>query len=739
MSDEDDEMAYNSGITTIDNQVLEFINKASNQDLIEICNVEPAIADIVIEQRPFQTIYDISENDFLLPGEKTKSNPRKRKKLGLRMVEQCANSLKGYKAIDSLIKTCSEYGDSISQQMKDWGVTITGQGELDVVELDPVSESVDVEIHEIDEDGDDDIIITQRKTKGLKYIKHKPALIGDDITLNNYQQVGINWLNLLYQNKLSCILADEMGLGKTCQVISFMAHLKETEPRKGPHLVVVPASTIENWMREFNKFCPDIVVQAYYGTVQEREDLRYELKNAQFDVLVTTYVLAAGSAADFKFLRNQDFDIVVYDEGHFLKNSLTERYNKLMRLHARFRLLLTGTPLQNNFEELVSLLSFMLPKLFNDKKDDLQGLFNQKMGTVTSSAGSTPTKHNPLLAIQAIERAKTMMSPFVLRRKKNQVLQHLPAKCHEIIECTLTPSQKAIYDEEFTTAKNTRAERERRKLITDKAELNELKKHPMPSSTNVLMSLRKASLHPLLFRTEYPDSELKKMARAIREEPEYVDANETYIFEDMQVMSDYELNNLCEKFPTTLKRYQLPDEKFLDSGKVTELLKLLKTIIEGRKEKVLVFSLFTQVLDILERVMTLFNYRFVRLDGSTSVETRQDIIDSFYDDDNIPIFLLSTKAGGFGINLVAANNVIIFDQSFNPHDDKQAEDRAHRVGQKKEVTVYKFIVKDNIEQNILQLAENKLQLDQSISADVDGENDSKLEEKTASLFERLLF
>lgn len=129
----------------------------------------------------------------------------------------------------------------------------------------------------------------------------------------------------------------------------------------------------------------------------------------------------------------------------------------------------------------------------------------------------------------------------------------------------------------------------------------------------------------------------------------------------------------------------------------------------------------------------------MRLDGATSVETRQDIIDHFYEDETIPIFLLSTKAGGFGINLVAANNVIVFDQSFNPHDDKQAEDRAHRVGQKKEVTVYKLIVNKTIEENILQLAENKLELDQSISNNPDGVTDSKFEEKTASLFERLLF
>ncbi|CAN3375099.1 hypothetical protein DIURU_005358 [Diutina rugosa] len=711
--------SYYDGVTSIDSQVLEYINSATLQQLIEVGGVEPAVGELVMQQRPFNTIYEISENEFTLPDETPKPPSRKgkRKPLGLRLVEATEHSLRGYQAVDSLVKQCAEYGEQISSQMKEWGVTVTGEGELSTIELDPVKES---------------------SSQTVPYIKHKPELLSEEITLNNYQQVGINWLNLLYQNHLSCILADEMGLGKTCQVISFMAHLKATEKKNGPHLVIVPASTIENWLREFQKFCPSLVVQAYYGSVKEREELRASLEGIDYDVMVTTYSLAAGAPADFKFLRQQNFNIIVYDEGHFLKNSLTERYNKLMRLNAKFRLLLTGTPLQNNLKELVSLLSFMLPKLFNEKKEDLQNLFNQKLGTAFSSKSQsgTPSSHNPLMATQAIAKAKTMMTPFVLRRKKEQVLQHLPSKCHEIIDCSMTESQQKIYDEEIDRAKKTRAERERRATITDKAELEKFKKDPLPSSTNVLMQLRKATLHPMLFRIDFTDDKLKEMAKAIMAEPEYVKANEDYIYEDMTVMSDYELNNLCEKFPT-INSFKLPDSAYLNSGKVTELLKLLDDIINKRKEKVLVFSLFTQLLDVLEKVLAIYKYKFVRLDGATPVETRQDIIDSFYDEEDIPIFLLSTKAGGFGINLVAANNVVIFDQSFNPHDDKQAEDRAHRVGQKKEVTVYKLITKDTIEQNILHLAENKLQLDEQISSD--SAVDPKLEEKQATMWEQMLF
>lgn len=723
MSAEDDDGMYSNGLTSIDGQILEFLNQASAEDIVEICNVKPAVADIMISKRPFNSIYAVAEDRFdeATPEPEVKKR-NQRKTLGMKIVESTEFSLKGYKAVDSLVKKCSEYGNLISKQMGLWGVKVTGEGELDIVDV----ENLEIKDEEVDDDDDDDIVAP--KKRGLNYIKHKPTLLAPEIDLKNYQQVGINWLNLLYVNKLSCILADEMGLGKTCQVISFMAYLKATSEKKRPHLVVVPSSTLENWLREFNKFCPDIVVQAYYGSQLEREDLRYELQETEYDVLVTTYNLATGAPSDFKFLKNQQFDIIVYDEGHMLKNSNSERYNKLMRLKADFRLLLTGTPLQNNLKELVSLLAFMLPQLFVEKREDLQGLFNKK-----ASVDST-RDYNPLLSQQAINKAKTMMTPFVLRRKKAQVLKYLPKKHHEIIKCAMTQTQKQIYDEHIQKGKSTKIERERRKQLTGK-EAEIARKTPIASSSNVMMSLRKASMHPLLFRRNYTDEMLKEMSRKIMKEPEYVNANRAYIEEDMLVMSDYELNALCEKFPNTMRSYVLDKEKWHDSGKVVKLMEVIQLTIK-RKEKILVFSLFTQMLDILEKVLSFANISFLRLDGQTSVDTRQDIIDRFYEDETIPVFLLSTKAGGFGINLIAANNVVIFDQSFNPHDDKQAEDRAHRVGQTNEVLVTKLISENTIDENILMLAENKLQLDHSISNET---NESKFEEKASSMFEKLLF
>ena len=748
MSEEELVMGAEDGITSIDGQIVEFLNNASIEDIVDISNVEPDVAERVISARPFNTINDIADNNF---ADANAPVLNRRKTVGLRMVEQTEVSLKGYKAVDSLIKKCAQYGEIVSSQMKAWGVTQTGQeGELDVVDLDPTDDgeaktTIDVPADKRDEaagegdqgGGDDDGVEVKKGSSGLRYLKHEPALLSDDITLNNYQQVGLNWINMLYRNKISCILADEMGLGKTCQVISFMAHLKETGA-KHPHLVVVPASTLENWIREFNKFCPSIQVQAYFGTQKEREELRYELQDAEFDVLVTTYNLACGSPQDAKFLKNQNFNVIVYDEGHLLKNSQSERYVKLMKLKGKFRLLLTGTPLQNNLKELVSLLAFILPDVFNQNKEDYVAIFRQKATKVTATNEKEETKknYNPLLSVQAIKNAKTMMTPFVLRRRKDQVLQNLPAKCHEVCHCQMTNEQAKLYNKFLEDGRRTRQERLRRKSLSP-AELAKLNKNdPVPTSSNVLMQLRKAALHPLLFRSIYDDAKLRQMAKAIMNEPAYAEANQQYIYEDMCVMSDAELNRLCVQFPHTLKKWQLPEDAFLDSGKIKTLESILKTIIVERREKVLIFSLFTQMLDILEQVLSVFKYKFVRLDGGTRVEERQETIDLFYQDDSIPVFLLSTKAGGFGINLVAANNVISYDQSFNPHDDKQAEDRAHRVGQKKEVTVYKLVSDKTIEINMMMLAQNKLQLDASMS---DETSEAKIEENSASILEKIIY
>lgn len=838
ISDDDDGAEYEESTTsTIDlnKQILNFLNTANPLDISDLADTTYEKGQLIVDRRPYTSLVLFNDMDFLTEDETSKRSsvspsptpgstssatrargrrgtPRNQKKEGEKFLEKISEAIKGYNAIESLLKKCSSYGDSIFKQISKWGIDVDQNGTnddagLDIMVVDDDEDNADTVVDGFDEEdipkdetksdetkvdeirtdeiktdekdkiksdlvkpdnskeeededeeeeykddeddeyddhsdhSDDEEFINEDEDEEddedeikfnrpgrissnhvTKYFKGKPILLAKDIELKDYQQTGINWLNLLYHNKLSCILADDMGLGKTCQVISFLAYLKQIK-QTGPHLIVVPSSTLENWLREFSKFCPSIRVEPYYGSLQERAELREALQKRknQYDVIVTTYNLAAGNKYDVAFLRNSEFNVVVYDEGHMLKNSMSERFNKLMKIRGNFRLLLTGTPLQNNLRELMSLLEFIMPSLFISKKESLASIFKQKAKTTDDNQG-----HNPLLVQNAINRAKTMMKPFILRRKKDQVLKHLPAKHSKIATCTMTKTQREIYDNQIVQMKEYR----RSKV--------EGRKVPNNTSKNLIMSLRKASIHPLLFRHIYDDKKIDKMSKAILKEPAYaIDGNKQYIMEDMSVMSDLELHKLACSFPDTLSRYQLGNEEWMQSGKVDKLREILEDVIVKKQEKILIFSLFTQVLDILEFVLATLGYKFLRLDGSTQVNERQSLIDKFYEDKTIPVFILSTKAGGFGINLVCANHVVIFDQSFNPHDDRQAADRSHRVGQTKEVYISTLVTEDSIEEQIHQLAKNKLALDVQVSED-DKNTQNKLETRVSNILEDII-
>jgi SWI/SNF-related matrix-associated actin-dependent regulator 1 of chromatin subfamily A len=528
-------------------------------------------------------------------------------------------------------------------------------------------------------------------------------------------------------------LTDAIGLGKTCQVISFFAHLL-SRGISGPHLVVVPSSTLENWLREFANFCPALKVEPYYGSQRERPIIRESLrKDRSWNVLVTTYQLATGDKNDRGFLKSLQFNCCVYDEGHLLKNGSSARYDALIKLPADFRLLLTGTPLQNNLQELASLLAFILPSVFDEKRADLASIFKYKAKTTDDEE-----TNSALLSQQRIRRARAMMTPFVLRRKKAQVLKHLPSKTTRVEHCTLNRAQNKIYQDEIASAK-----------AVIEARATGIK--PNKNSSNVMMQLRKAAIHPLLFRENYPNEKLRKMSKEIMKEEAYRNNDANYIYEDMEVMNDLELSRLCTNFPKTIGKYALNNDEWMESGKIDALRKLLVDMKQNG-DRVLVFSQFTQVLDILELVLTTLDMGYLRIDGSTPVDARQDLIDQYHAETDIMVFLLSTKAGGFGINLACANKVVIFDSSFNPHDDAQASDRAHRVGQTRNVEVirlvlfsqcYRFLLfltfldrlvtKGTIEEQIMQLANTKLALDQSISEIDDKAMEGKGEELVAKM------
>ncbi|KAL0084424.1 P-loop containing nucleoside triphosphate hydrolase protein [Phycomyces blakesleeanus] len=578
------------------------------------------------------------------------------------------------------------------------------------------------------------------------YLHIQPSTI-KTINLKNYQLLGINWLLMLYRKNISCILADEMGLGKTAQVIGFLARLKEIGDN-GLHLIVVPASTLTNWMREIERFCPELKVLCYYDKAEVRrelQDLILHNPDHGYNIVLTSYTIATQSKEDRSALKKMKFKSLILDEGHMIKNCTSARYSSLMSYKIPFRLLVTGTPLQNNLQELVSLLIFIMPEMFAEFEDEVRTIFKIKSMTTAedtekekdeSNQSRTKQSSVQILSQKRIARAKKMMTPFVLRRKKEDVLKDLPKKTRVVEKCKMTERQKEV------SKKKIKSEESKHLLLSeikhesdDEAPAAGENDENFSNISNMIIHLRKAADHPLLFRYIYNDKKIRKMAKAIMREERYWDADEDYIYEDMSYMNDFELSKLCEAH-RTISSFKLKDEEWMDSGKV-EKLKVLLPEMKAKKQKVLIFSQFTRMLDILELVMNTLEIRYLRMDGSTKVTERQTTIDSFNENPEFDVFLLSTKAGGFGINLTGANVVILYDHDFNPQTDRQAEDRAHRVGQTKDVTVYKLMSENTIEEYILEMAELKLRLDDTISSKAPREEDS-IASNMQSLLKRTL-
>ncbi|KAK7053332.1 DNA-dependent ATPase fun30 [Paramarasmius palmivorus] len=673
------------------------------------CTLEQANA--IIGLRPFKDMEDL--NARLGQGKK-KAGPSG---ISPRMFEDATDIFRGYSVVDSVLEDCENIGAKLRSSIEKWTTHSSSkqntgneeEGALSLRSLAPLKD---------------------KKLKG--YLVQQPASIASGVQLKDYQLLGVNWLHLLYSSSYSCILADEMGLGKTIQVISFFAYLKE-KGNKGPHLVVVPSSTLENWCREFARFAPAVSVQTYYAGKEERVQLRQTLLDSigqkrddgkGWDVLITTYNLAQ-SDGDRKFFRRIEWDSCVFDEGHVLKNFQSQRYKSLLRVESKWRLLLTGTPLQNNLQELVSLMNFILPDQFADAIDDLRAIFKVKGDSKVS-----------LLAQERVSRAKKMMTPFVLRRRKDQVLGDLPKKTERIEWCETTQLQRSIYKETLQRSRKTILDTTSSADSTDSGVPNgkgkPAKKRANPkgkdkqyveNSSNVLMDLRKAALHPMLFRSRFTDDILTAIAKQLLKEPDFKKRGALFdiVKEDMTVMTDAELQHYCGLYKST-RKYLQPADCFLDSGKVQALLKLLK-MYQDEGRKVLIFSQFTQVLDILELILKERHIKYLVLTGSTPVDVRQSLVDEFTEDESISAFLLSTKAGGMGINLTAASVVIMFDQDFNPHNDRQAQDRAYRIGQKRDVDVVKLITRGTIEEDMLKLGEMKLALDEAVAGD-DEKDDS---------------
>ncbi|KAF2681827.1 SNF2 family helicase/ATPase-like protein [Lentithecium fluviatile CBS 122367] len=700
--------------------LLEFFNTCSVEAMVDLSGHKENDIRAVFEKRPFNSLAAIEKIHVdSRQLEKGKKARKPKYTFGERLVESAKDMWNAYETIDQVVKQCEVRGRPMVTSMARWGIDIFGastDGEVAITSLDDGSDTNSTRdsgyqsprtSHGSDSDGEDLRKVAHR-TAGKQKLLKKPAIMNDDIELKDYQIVGLNWLNLLWQNGISGILADDMGLGKTCQVISFISHLKETGAQ-GPHVIIVPGSTLENWAREFRHFSEQINFVLYYGLQNDRnvmqDDILDQVARGQVDVVITTYDLAF-KKDDNKFLRRCQPQTCIYDEGHVLRNSTTLRYQSLMKIPSRCRLLLTGTPLQNSLQELTSILAFLMPDIFNTEnvKDSVATVFKHKAKVTESDT------HDTLLSTQRINRARSMMTPFVLRRKKAQVLKHLPTKTCRVEYCELTPTQKKLYSEQL---------QRQRQILLDRAAGLQPKEQ-----TNVMMKLRQAAIHPLLFRERYNDNQILKISKACLKEEMFMNSNPDVIYEELQLYQDYQCHSLAMKYPKALGRFALKHQEWMDSGKVAKLVELLKKF-KANGDRTLVFSQFTSVMDILQWVLDDLDIGYFRLDGQTPISTRQMMLDQFYEDESIPVFMLSTKSGGAGINLACANKVIIFDSSFNPQDDIQAENRAHRVGQVREVEVVRLVTKGTVEEQIHSLGVSKLELDKMVAGEEGAEPATK--------------
>jgi SWI/SNF-related matrix-associated actin-dependent regulator of chromatin subfamily A containing DEAD/H box 1 len=673
--------------------LLDFFNTCEVKELADVASTTEDIAKLIISKRKFRSLEQIRK----IQGPEAQSTKgrgsSKKRAIGDKVVDVAEQMWESLMAIDRLLGRCDEIGRSVRSGMEQLSLSTNGN---------------EIEATELKSTGVDSGIGTPTPSPGIVPRLEQPSIMAADFKLKDYQVVALNWLNLMYSSRVSPILADEMGLGKTACVIAFISHLWE-QGKRGTHLIIVPGSTLENWIREFKRFSPKINVYAYHGSQAERRGMRLEVLDNPPEVIVTTYDMAQNKD-DNRLFRSVKPITTVFDEGHMLKNKNSKRYNELMRIQTPWRLLLTGTPLQNNLQELVSILGFIMPDIFRDVDEHLSYIFKHR-------AKTTDKEHTALLSAKRIDRAKKMMAPFILRRKKEQVLKSMPKKTSRIVYCDMTLHQKEVYDD-YTSIHEEALQNRAAGIVTEQR--------------NHLMNRRKAAIHPLLFRYIYLDPSIEKIHKKIPPTGKFRGWSRERMLEEMSWWSDYKIHQTCLEY-AELKKHALKDEEWMDSGKVTKLVELVKQFA-AEESRTLVFSQFTQVLDILESVFETEDIRFCRLDGSTNIAQRQEYIDEFHNNEELQVFMLSTKSGGTGINLACANKVIIFDSSFNPHDDVQAENRAHRVGQTREVEVVRLVTRGTIEEQIHRLGQSKLALDQLVS----GMEEKVADEKGMALVEKML-
>ncbi|KAL4752396.1 hypothetical protein BDW72DRAFT_171149 [Aspergillus terricola var. indicus] len=573
--------------------------------------------------------------------------------------------------------------------------------------------------------------------------------------MRKYQLEGLEWLKSLWMNGLCGILADEMGLGKTVQAISLIAFFKEHNV-SGPFLISAPLSTVSNWVDEFARWTPGIKTVLYHGTKDERAQLRKkfmnlrEQKSADFPVVCTSYEICMN---DRKFLAQYQWRYIIVDEGHRLKNMNCRLIKELLTYNSANRLLITGTPLQNNITELWSLLHFLLPEIFNDL-NSFQNWFD--FSSVLDNNGQTDMIERRKRTL--VSTMHSILKPFLLRRVKTDVETALPKKREYILYAPLTTEQKDLYREILNgTGRQYLEEKATERLMAKNGKISRPGSLKRSASSSVVSTPNKSvrssrdstpgsrasSTRRRKAPQSYKDisdrefnSKLRKLEQGLEKDldiEESIDESEQEEIERANTIKLAKREIAQKKMQNPVMQARLAcnsphnfywpwaeDPSSIDetlvtaSGKMLLLDRLVPSLL-SKGHKILIFSQFKTQLDILQDWATyLRSWNCCRIDGAISQADRQAQIKAFNTDKDYKIFLLSTRAGGQGINLVAADTVILFDSDWNPQQDLQAQDRAHRIGQTKPVIVYRLATKGTVEQTLLEKADSKRRLERLV-------------------------
>lgn len=486
----------------------------------------------------------------------------------------------------------------------------------------PVLDKILEDIPETTSDGFWDTL--REKINDFQEIKQVEKPKGLDATLRPYQLQGVSYLNFLREYHFGGILADEMGLGKTIQTLTFLQYMKE-QGHKGPNLIIVPTSVLPNWEREAQKFVPDMTRLVIYGA--RRENLFKKIESSE--LIITTYALLR---RDLDELMKFEFNAIILDEAQNIKNPNTITARSVRKMQARFRLCLSGTPIENTLLELWSLFEFLMPGFLGSQASFQKGFVKPIKDGDDDSLGYL----------------KARVKPFILRRTKNEVAKDLPPKVENIYYSALLDDQRDLYA--------ALAKKLREQVLQDVDEKGI--GQSQISILDALLKLRQICCHPRLLKLDMPG----------------FNAN-------------------------------------LSSGKFEAFKDLVTSIIDDG-HKVLVFSQFVQMLHIIRNWLHMVEIPFCYLDGTS--KDRFEQVDKFNNTPEIPIFLISLKAGGTGLNLTSADYVIHYDPWWNPAVEDQATDRTHRIGQTRQVFAYKMICENTVEEKILKLQESKKGIADSI-------------------------